>query len=158
MWFWHYRPWPNLLYTLLSPGLVSDTIDLGLVLKYRESCLDFFKKDLSIFTRKTDPQTEDAEKKIFVGSPCKLPQQLKLSRSEARSQELPWGLPHGCRCPRLWPILHYPPRSDTGSWMESGTVGTRTKIDVGSWCMGISQLSHHAEPFFYYYYYDDDDE
>uniref|UniRef100_A0A5F9DVB5 Uncharacterized protein n=1 Tax=Oryctolagus cuniculus TaxID=9986 RepID=A0A5F9DVB5_RABIT len=39
-----------------------------------------------------------------AGSLPKWPQQLDLSQSEARSQELLLGLPHGCRGPSTWHV------------------------------------------------------
>ena len=59
-----------------------------------------------------------------TGSLPKWEQWLGLNQSEARIQELLPGLPHGCRVPRVWAVLHCFPRPQAGSWVGSGAAGT----------------------------------
>ena len=55
-----------------------------------------------------------------------------LCQSEARSQELLLGIPHGCRVPRLWAVHVCPPRPQAGSWMGSRAARIRTGARMGS--------------------------
>ena len=82
-----------------------------------------FLKTYFIFIRKLDIQRRGQRRNLpSADSHPKRLQQLELSQSEAMSQDLLPGLPHGCRVPRLWAVLDCFPRPQAGSWMGSGTI------------------------------------
>ena len=77
-------------------------------------------------------EEESQEDLPFDGSCPKRLQRLELSQSKARSQELPPGLPRGCRVPRLQAILNCFPKPQAESWMESGAARIRAGAQLGS--------------------------
>ena len=106
-----------------------------------------FFKDLFLFIGKVDIQRGgEKERKIFhlIFSLPNQPQQMELSQSEARSQELLLGLPHGCRDPKPWAILYCFNRLQAGSWMGSGAAGIRPGAHMGSQCIQGEDFNHYA--------------
>lgn len=66
-----------------------------------------------------------------IGPFPRQPLQPELSWSNTKSQDFLKVLPHGCRSPKNWVILHCFPRPLEGSWIRSRTAGTPTGDHMG---------------------------
>lgn len=102
-----------------------------------------FFKYLFVFTRKADLQRGDTEGKILCPPVHSSSghNDLQLSQSQARRQEILPGLPGGCRIPRCWSTLRCLPRPQVVNWMGSEAARIQTGTYMGSWQLQYENLT-----------------
>lgn len=107
-------------------------------MKMRNQKISF--KNLLIYIEKGIFTEKNRDKDFpFAGS---LPKQwLELSRPATRSQEFLLGLLSGCRCQRLWAILHWFPKPQTRSMMGSWASRTWINTHMKSQCVQGENLA-----------------